>query len=103
MEKTIFLANFIKKFFVKLPKKMVFFIFNVNLFFNDLCPFLISKLNIIKKFELLKKMKYAQTLVLYSSINIILFMKILIIRKNSFETTLVALIFYSCFSSYLRV
>ena len=61
MEKTIFLAIFDEIFFsslrssknfVKLPKKMVFFIFKVNLDFNDLCPFLIFKLNIIKKFEL---------------------------------------------------
>ena len=45
-------APFLKKNFVKLPKKMVFFIFKVILFFNDLCPFLIFKLIIIKKFEL---------------------------------------------------
>ena len=64
MEKTIFLANLTKIFFrhsvksvpqknfVKFAKKMVFFIFKVILFFNDLCPFLIFKLIIIKKFEL---------------------------------------------------
>ena len=87
MEKTIFLAIFDKNFFrhsassvpqknfVKLSKKMVFFIFKVILFFNDLCPFLNFKLIIIKKFELWQKLKYAQTLVLYSSTNIVLFIK----------------------------
>ena len=61
MKKTIFLAKIFfrhsassvpQKNFVKLAKKMVFFIFKVILFFNDLCPFLIFKLIIIKKFEL---------------------------------------------------
>ena len=91
MEKTIFLAIF-DKFFSSLlklrsskkfrqiaQKNGFFFIFKVISFFNDLCPFLIFKLNIIKKFELWQKLKYAQTLVLYSSPNIELFMKILII------------------------
>ena len=66
---------------------MVFFIFKVNLDFNDLCPFLIFKLNIIQKFELWQKMKYAQTLVLYSSINIELFMKFekIILKNKKFE------------------
>ena len=64
MEKTIFSAifdkiffvtpqaPFLKKNFVQFSKKMVFFIFKVISFFNDLCPFLIFKLIIIKKFEL---------------------------------------------------
>ena len=77
---------------------MVFFIFKVILFFNDLCPFLIFKLNIIEKFELWQKLKYAQTLALYGSINIVLFMKILIIW-NYFG----GLDFISLFLSYLRV
>ena len=65
MGKTIFLANFIKNFFFVTPqapflkkifdnlsKKMVFFIFKVNLDFNYLCPFSIFKLNIFQKIEL---------------------------------------------------
>ena len=77
MKKTIFLVNLSKIFFeerslrsdeknflMKFDQKMVFYIFEVNLDFND---FLIFKLNIIKKFELWQKLKCAQTLVLYSS------------------------------------
>ena len=79
MKKTIFLGNLTKffeerslrsdekKILSKIAKKMVFSISKVILFFNDLCPFLIFKLIIIKKFELRQKLKCAQTLVLYSS------------------------------------
>ena len=65
MEKTIFLANFDKNFFfvtslcsvpqknfVELSKKIIFFIFKVNLYFNDLYPFLYFMLNIFQKIEL---------------------------------------------------
>ena len=65
MEKNHLLGNFRQKFFFRhsvnsVPQKKIcqiaqkngFFIFKVILFFNDLCPFLIFKLNIIKKFEL---------------------------------------------------
>ena len=81
MKKNIFLAIFDKIFFrhsvnsvpqkkfCQIAQKMVFFIFKVILFFNDLCPFLIFK------FIIIKKLKYAQTLVLYSSTNIALFIK----------------------------
>ena len=84
MEKSIFWANFIKNFFRrsapqkifdKLCKKMVFIIFKANLDFNYLYPFLYFKLNICQNFELWKKNKCAQTLVIYSRVNIRLFMK----------------------------
>ena len=64
MPKTIFWLIFDKNFFVtplcSVPQKifcqigqtMVFGIFKETLFFNDLCPFLIFKLIIIKEFEL---------------------------------------------------
>ena len=59
-----------KKNFDKLCKKMAFIIFKAKLDFNHLCPFLKFKTYIIQKIELWKKIKYAQNLVLYSSINI---------------------------------
>ena len=61
MPKIIFCPFFVKNFFRhSVPRKdfdknglkIIFDIFKVILFFKDLCPFLIFKLIIIKKFEL---------------------------------------------------